>query len=412
VSSSRTTRRSRAVQPPRVVNIADLRRAAERRLPRAVFDYIDGGAERELTLRENCRAFDALTFRPRCAVWHTSCDLRTTVLGLPLSMPLLLAPVGSCRMFYPRGEEVAARAAGEAGTAYILSTLSGCRLEDVAAASSGPVLYQLYLLGGRSVAEATIARARAAGFRALVVTIDTPVSGLRERDLRNGVSELLTRRPGRMLPYVGQFLARPRWLAAFLRDGGLMSFPNAALPGQPPMPYADVGTALEQSVVSWPDLRWIRELWSGPIAIKGVHTADDARRAVDAGAEAIVVSNHGGRQLDGVAATLRVLPEVVAAVGGRTEVLLDGGIRRGADIAKALCLGARAVLAGRAYAYGLGAAGGAGVARAIEILRGDLVRTLKLLGCASSAELDRSYVGLPPDWPLLPPADAAGAKRW
>ncbi len=390
----------RAVQPPRVVNVEDLRGVARRRLPRAVFDYIDGGAEGERTLRENCGAFEAVRFRPRCAVAIPSCELRTTVLGLPLSLPLLLAPVGSSRLFFPRGEEVAARAAGSAGTAYILSTLSGCRLEDVAAASGGPVLYQLYLLGGRAAAEATIERAKRAGYRALVVTIDTPVAGLRERDLRNGVTALVTRRLGPMLPYLGQFLSRPRWLAGFLADGGLMKFPNVALPGQPPMPYADVGAALEQSVVSWPDLRWIRELWQGPIVVKGVHTADDARRAVDHGAAAVVVSNHGGRQLDGVAATLRVLPEVVAAVGERTEVLLDGGIRRGSDVVKALCLGARAVLAGRAYAYGLGAAGGAGVARAIEILRADLVRTLKLLGCPSVTALDRTYLELPADWPV------------
>lgn len=165
------------------------------------------------------------------------------------------------------------------------------------------------------------------------------------------------------------------------------------------MLYADVTAALEQSVVTWDDLKWIRQAWNGPIVIKGVHTIEDARRAVDEGADALVVSNHGGRQLDGVPATLRVLPEVVAAVGDRIEVLLDGGIRRGSDIVKALCLGARAVMAGRAYAYGLGAAGGAGVSRAIDILRADLVRTLKLLGCASVAELDRSYLNVPNDWP-------------
>jgi L-lactate dehydrogenase (cytochrome) len=177
-----------------------------------------------------------------------------------------------------------------------------------------------------------------------------------------------------------------------------MKFPNVVIPGQGPMLYADVGTVLEQSVVSWHDLRWIRDAWNGPIVIKGVHTGDDARRAVDAGANALVVSNHGGRQLDGVAPTLRVLPEVLASVSDQIEVLLDGGIRRGSDIAKALCLGAHGVLTGRAYAYGLGAAGGAGVTRAIEILRADLIRTLKLLGCASIAELDRSYIDVPVDW--------------
>src|SRR5688572_26741432 len=394
---------SSSVQPPRVVNIDDLRRIARRRLPRVVFDYIDGGADREITLRENCRAFDTVTFRPRCAVATTACDLRTTVLGIPLSLPLVLAPVGSSRLFYPRGEEVAAKAAGAAGTAYTLSTLSGCLLEDVAKASSGPVLYQLYLLGGRDCALSAIGRARAAGYSGLVVTIDTPVAGLRERDFRNGMKQLITRKLGPMLPFIPQFVMRPGWLAGFLADGGMMKFPNVVVPGHGAMLYADIGAALEQSMVSWQDLRWIREAWSGPIVVKGVHIGDDARRAVDMGADAVVVSNHGGRQLDGVPATLRVLPEVVAAVGDRIEVLLDGGIRRGSDIAKALSLGARAVLAGRAYAYGLGAAGGAGVTRAIEILRTDLVRTLKLLGCSSVAELDRSYVDVPADWPTTFP---------
>jgi L-lactate dehydrogenase (cytochrome) len=386
------------VQPPRVINIEDLRRVAKRRLPRVVFDYIDGGAESELTLRANCRAFEDVTFRPRCAVATSVCDLRTTILGTPHTLPLDLAPVGSSRLFYPRGEEVAARAAGTAGIAYTLSTLSGCSVEDVAAASKGPLWYQLYLVGGRDCALSAIERARAAGFSALVVTIDTPVAGLRERDLRNGVKELLSHKFGLMLPFVSQFLSRPRWLASFLADGGLMKFSNVVIPEKGPMLYADVATALEQAMVSWHDLGWIREAWKGPIVIKGVHTGEDARRAVDAGADALVVSNHGGRQLDGVAPTLRVLPEVLASVGDRIEVLLDGGIRRGSDIAKALCLGARAVLIGRAYAYGLGAGGGAGVTRAIEILRTDLIRTLKLLGCGSLAELDRSFVDVPADW--------------
>jgi L-lactate dehydrogenase (cytochrome) len=201
-----------------------------------------------------------------------------------------------------------------------------------------------------------------------------------------------------MLPFVNQILVRPRWLAAFLADGGLMKFENVVIPGKGPMLYADVTAALEQSVVTWEDLKWIRQAWNGPVVIKGIHTAEDARRAVEMGADAVVVSNHGGRQLDGVAPTLRVLPEVAAAVGDRIEVLLDGGIRRGSDIVKALCLGARAVMAGRAYVYGLGAAGDAGVVRAIDILRADLIRTLKLLGCASVAKLDETYVDVPAGW--------------
>jgi isopentenyl diphosphate isomerase/L-lactate dehydrogenase-like FMN-dependent dehydrogenase len=390
--------KARSVASPRVVNIEDLRRAAKRRLPQVVFDYIDGGAEDERTLRANCRAFEDVTFRPRCAMETPACDLRVSVLGQSLSMPLILAPVGSSRLMYPRGEEAAAGAAGVAGIAYALSTLSGCRLEDVAAASKQPLWYQLYLIGGRDCALSAIERAKAAGFSALVVTIDTPVAGMRERDIRNGVKELLGDNFLSKLPFVSQLLRKPGWLARFLADGGLMKFENVVIPGKGPMLYADVTAALEDSVVTWSDLEWIQRAWGGPIVIKGVHTSDDARRAVDVGAKALVVSNHGGRQLDNVAPTLRILPEVAASVGDQIEVLLDGGIRRGSDIVKALCLGARAAMVGRAYAYGLGAAGGAGVARAIEILRADLIRTLKLLGCPSVAELDRSYLDVLADW--------------
>ncbi len=378
------------------VNIADLRQMAQRRLPRMVFDYIDGGAEREWTLRENCRAFEDVLFRPRSAVATRTCDLGATVLGTSIDLPFILAPVGSSRMFYPRGEEAAAAAAGDAGTIYTLSTLSGCRLEDVKQATKGTAWYQLYLVGGRDVAMGAISRARAAGYKALVVTIDTPVAGMRERDSRNGVKQLLARNMS-TVPYLGQMLSRPSWLYRFFGDGGLMSFPNIVL-AEGPMGYADVGAALEASMTSWEDFRWIRDAWGGPIVAKGVHTADDARRAVDEGADAIVVSNHGARQLDGVAPTIRVLPEVVQAVKGRTEILLDGGVRRGSDVVKAIAMGARAVLIGRAYAYGLGAGGHAGVARAIDILKIDVIRTLKLLGCAAARDLDGSYVDIPADW--------------
>jgi isopentenyl diphosphate isomerase/L-lactate dehydrogenase-like FMN-dependent dehydrogenase len=387
----------KSVDSPQVVNIADLRRLAQRRLPKVVFDYIDGGADAELTLRENSRIFDDVLFRPRNAVAMPQCDLRTTIFGQELALPFVLAPVGSSRMFYPRGEVVAARAAGAAGTAYSLSTLSGCRVEEVKAGTTGPVWYQVYLVGGRDIATAAIERANACGCSALLVTVDTAVAGLRERDFRNGTKELLTRNLTTMLPFVHQFLARPRWLASFLADGGLMSFPNVALPDGP-MSYADVGAALEQSTVCWDDLRWIRDLWKGPLVIKGVMIGEDARQAVDEGADGIIVSNHGGRQLDSVYPTLRALPEVVAAVNGRAEVLLDSGIRRGSDIVKAICLGAKGVLVGRAYAYGLGAGGEDGVRRAIQILRNDVVRTLKLLGCRSIAELDESYVTFPAEW--------------
>src|SRR6202167_695761 len=392
------SRLSRSVASPRVVSIADLRTIARGRVPKAVFDYLDGGAEGEVTLRENVRVFDDVTFRPRHAVAMEKCGLCVQVLGHELALPFLLAPVGYSRMMHPGGEVAAARAAGNAGTAYILSTISGHKLEDVKAGSKGPVFYQLYLMGGRAAAEGSIERARIAGFSALVVTIDTAISGVRERDFRNGMKELVSGGIFEKLPFLPNILSHPRWLAGFLADGGMPALPNVVIPGKGPMALVDVAAALAASTVTWADLKWIRELWRGPIMVKGVLTADDARRAVDEGAAAISVSNHGGRQLDCVSPSLRALPEVVKAVHGQIEILLDGGIRRGTDVVKALCLGARAVLCGRAYAYGLAAGGEAGVDRAIEILRTDVDRTLRLLGCASVQELDRSYVDVPRNW--------------
>ncbi len=339
------TWRTRAVAAPRVVNIEDLRRLAKRRLPAAVFDYLDGGAEGEITLRENGRAFDALTFRPRSAIAVPSCDLRTRVLGSDLSFPALLAPVGYSRMMHPDGEVAAARGAGAAGTAYILSTISGHKLE-----------------------------------------------------VRNGTAQLMSGNLLGMIPFLPQFFFRPGWVASFLLDGGIHKLPNVVIPGQGPMALIDVAAALATSVVTWKDFDWLRAVWPGPIVVKGVLTGDDARRSIDAGAAGVIVSNHGGRQLDGVAATLRVLPEIVKAVNGQIEVLMDGGVRRGSDIVKAICMGARAVLVGRAYAYGLGAAGEAGVSRAVAILRADMVRTMKLLGCSSIADLNESYLNVPPNW--------------
>ena len=391
----------RSVAPPRVVNIEDLRQLAMRRLPRAVFDYLDGGAETETSLHENNRAFQSLTFRPRNAIAVPQCDLRTKVLGAELSFPAILAPIGYSRLIHPDGEVAASRGAGAAGTAYILSTIAGHKLEDVRAASIGPVWYQLYLLGGRAAAEASLERARAAGFTALFVTIDTGTAGMRERDIRNGTGQLMGGNWIGMIPYLSQFFSRPSWVAAYLLDGGLHKLPNVIIPGQGPMALLDVAAALAESVVTWKDFRWLREVWPGPIVAKGVLTGDDARRAIDAGVAGVVVSNHGGRQLDGVSATLRALPEIVKAVDGGIEVLMDGGVRRGGDIIKAICMGARAVLVGRAYAYGLAAAGAPGVNRAIAILRADLERTMKLLGCASISDLDKTYIDLPRDWPII-----------
>jgi isopentenyl diphosphate isomerase/L-lactate dehydrogenase-like FMN-dependent dehydrogenase len=389
----------RSIASPHVVNIEDLRVRAERRLPRAVFDYLDGGAETEQSLRENSRAFESLTFRPRNAMSVPQCDLRVKVLGAELAFPAILAPIGYSRLIHPEGEVAAARGASEAGTAYILSTISGHKMEDVRAASNGPVWYQLYLLGGRPAAEAALDRAWKAGFTALFVTIDTGVAGMRERDIRNGVGQLMGGNWIGIIPHLSQFFSRPAWVASYLMDGGLHGLPNVIIPGEGPMQLIDVAAALAESVVTWQDFRWLREVWPGPIVAKGVLTGEDARRAIDVGAAGVVVSNHGGRPLDGVSATLRVLPEILKAANSQIEVLMDGGIRRGGDIVKALCMGARAVLVGRAYAYGMAAAGTPGVRRAIAILRADLERTMKLLGCASIAQLDQTYLDFPIDWP-------------
>jgi len=351
-------------------------------------------AEGEWTLRENRRAFDAVTFRPRHAVAVPVCDLRTRVLGVELSMPLLLAPVGYLRVMHPGGEISAARAAGKAGIGLILSTVSGHRLEDVKAASTGPVWYQLYLTGGRAAAENAMRRAMDVGYTVLVITIDSTIIGHRERESRDGMEQLLRGNIWSKIPFVPQVFAHPGWLARFLLDGGLPDMPNIVSPERGVLRVRDAHTAMKRGAFTWDDMQWIRALWKGPIVIKGVLTAEDAKRSLDHGAAAVVVSNHGGRQLDGAPASLQVLPEIVEEVKDKAEVLMDGGIRRGSDIVKAICLGARAVLCGRAYVYGLAAAGEAGVTRSLEMLRADLERCLKLLGCPSVSALNKSYVSV------------------
>jgi len=376
----------------RAVNIDDLRELARRRVPRIVFNYIDGGADGEWTLRENRRAFDTITFRPHQAVAVPACDLRSRVLGTELSMPLLLAPVGYLRVMHPDGEIAAAQAAGRAGVGFILSTVSGHPLEDVKAASTAQVWYQLYLTGGRAAAENAMRRAMDAGYTVLVITIDSSVIGHRERELRDGMEQFLRGNIWSKIPFTPQVLTRPRWLIRFLLDGGLPDMPNIVSPETGVLRVRDAHTAMKRDAFSWDDMQWIRALWRGPIVIKGVLSAADAKRSLDHGAAAVVVSNHGGRQLDGVPASLQVLPEIVAAVKDQAEVLMDSGIRRGSDIVKAICLGARAVLCGRAFAYGLAAGGEAGVTLALEMLRSDLERSLKLLGCRSVDALNESYV--------------------
>ena len=305
------SRRARSVASPRVVNIGDLRRVAERRLPRVVFDYVDGGADGEVTLRENTRAFEEVVFRPRNAVFVRGCEMRTNMLGCELSMPLVLAPVGFSRLIHAEGEITAARAAGKSGVGFCLTTISGSALEKVAEATHCPRWYQLYLVGGRECAEAALDRAWKAGFTVLAITIDTGTFGFRERDVRNGAGTLLGTSLLKKIPLLPNLLAHPGWLSGFLRDGGMLHLPNVIVPGRGPMPLAETQASLAKSVVTWADLAWIRKVWAGPLVVKGVLTAEDALRSLDQGAQGVVVSNHGGRQLDGVSATLRALPASV-----------------------------------------------------------------------------------------------------
>jgi L-lactate dehydrogenase (cytochrome) len=337
-------------------------------------------------LRDNVRAFRRWNFRPQYGAKIPALDLSVTVMGQKLAWPAMVAPIGYSGLMHRDGEQGVGRAAARAGIASVLSTISGAPLEDVAA-TGVPLFLQIYLVGGRAAGEATIARAQGAGVKGLFLTIDTPVGGLRERDVRNGLAQLLGRNLFAKARYLPDILAHPGWLVDYWMGARMAHLPNVIIPGEGPMPLIEVASALQRSQVGWDDLSWIRAQWKGPIAIKGVLTSEDARRAVDGGADAVVVSNHGGRQLDGVAASLDALPQVAAAVGGQCEVLMDGGIRRGGDIVKALALGARAVLLGRGTAYGLAAGGEKGVDRALAMFQADLARSMTLLGCASVAQL-------------------------
>jgi isopentenyl diphosphate isomerase/L-lactate dehydrogenase-like FMN-dependent dehydrogenase len=386
------------VRSARIGTYDDARRLAHRRVPRAVFDYVDGGADGEETLRANRDAFAAVRFVPRQGVARGPADLTTTVLGTPVAFPVLLSPVGYTRLVHPDGDLAGARAAGAAGTVFTLSSMSGHLLEDVAAAATGPAWFQLYLIGGRDGAEGLMDRAERAGYGALVVTMDTPIPGNRERDGRHGIRFPLRMTPATVARLAAQLAPCPGWLLRFRRGGLRFDIPNAVSPTSgAALSMGDAIASMTANAPTWDDLAWIRRQWTGPLVAKGVLSADDAKRAVDAGASAVVVSNHGGRQLDGVAPSLAALVEVVEAVGDQVEVLVDGGVRRGADVAKALALGARAVMVGRPWAFAL-AAGEPGVARMLEILRTELDRALRLLGCRSVAELDRSAVALPEAW--------------
>lgn len=350
---------------------------ARRSLPPTLFNSVAFGAELNRSNRWNVAAYDSVIFRPRAAEDWGPRILETTVLGTPISMPLLVAPMGSLRTVHPAGDLAIASAANAAGTISVLSMQSGHSTAEVAARSAGHMWQQLYLNRGRAYAEGVIAQAKSVGCKALVVTMDISVLSS---------SRYARRRPkgvtlGNAVRFAPEVVTRPRWLVGFVRDGMFLSTPRAQQ-GNP------------QWSATWSDLKWIRECWGGPLVIKGIVTEEDARRAVAEGASAVVVSNHGGHALDGAPATLVALPEVVAAADGEVEVLCDGGVRRGSDVIKALALGAQAVLVGRPFLWGLAVGGDRGVMRMFEVFRTELDRTLALLGCRSAAEVDRSYISL------------------
>jgi L-lactate dehydrogenase (cytochrome) len=352
-----------------------------------VFDYIDGGAEDEVTLRRNTERFGGFELVPRVLRNVDEPDLTTTILGTRVSLPFALAPTGFTRMAHHEGELAVARAAARAGVPYTLSTMGTRSIERVAAESSGPKWFQLYVWRDRGLAKELIERARAAKFDALMLTVDVPVPGSRERDLRNG----LTIPPTLGLRTFLDGARHPHWWWRFL-TGDVITFENVSDRAATPSGVMAFLAAQFDPSVEWHDVDWIREAWGGPFIVKGIMDVDDARRAAAAGVDAIAVSNHGGRQLDDSPAAIEVLPRVLDAVGDDVEVILDSGIRRGRDIVKALALGARGCMIGRAYLYGLGTGGERGVDTAMALLGDETRRALQLVGVRTISDLDRSMV--------------------
>jgi L-lactate dehydrogenase (cytochrome) len=378
----------------RTASVEDLRRIARRRLPAGVFDYIDGGAEDERTLAANQAAFASATFRPRILRGVSSVDPTSTLLGQPIAYPLVLAPTGFTRIADPQGELAVARAAERAGLPYTLSTLGTRSIEEVRAVSSGRLWFQVYAWRDRGLVKEMIERAAAARYEALVLTVDTAVLGRRERDVRHGFSLP----PALDAATIIDGVRHPRWTLAFARSEPIR-FANVAGrevgDGASPVNLADYINTQFEPGLSWADVDWLRSIWSGAIVLKGVQTTDDALLAAEAGINAIILSNHGGRQLDGAPATLRLVAPVADAVGDRIEIICDGGVRRGSDIVKALAAGADAAMAGRAYLYGLGAAGEAGVQQVLEWFHADIVRVMSLLGAERIKDLNRSLIEPP-----------------
>lgn len=372
-------------------DIGDLRRIARRRLPGGVFDYIDGGAEDEVTLARNTAAFTELEFRPRVLRDVGVVDTTTTLLGRPLPVPLVLAPTGFTRIVCPDGELAVARAAAKADLPYTLSTLSTRSIEEVAEVSLGPKWFQVYVWKDRELMASMLDRAKASGYEAIVVTVDTAVLGRRERDVRRGFTLPPQLGPSTLVDGV----LHPAWTWAFARAEPIV-FANVAGSavddGSDPVSLSEyIGRQFDPSL-SWSDIEWFRSRWDGPVVLKGVQSVEDARLAVDAGVDAIALSNHGGRQLDGAPAPIDLVAPVVDAVGGSIEVICDGGVRRGSDIAKALALGATACMIGRPYLYGLAAGGERGVTAVVDHLAGGFARTMALVGARAVGDLTPDLV--------------------
>jgi L-lactate dehydrogenase (cytochrome) len=374
------------------ITVDDVRAAARRRLPTMIFDFVDGAAGDEVTLRRNRSAFDDIRLAPRVLVDVSRPSLGVTVLGQDVDLPVLLSPTGMPALVHPDAELAAARAAARRGTLMTVGTTASCSLAQVREVTTAPLMFQLYAWRDRDLTAQLIERAREARCVALMVTVDTPVAGNRERDLRNGM-----RVPPKLSRRTAWDLARhPGWALRFRRGPGITLGNLAALDAAPRSDALGVAgwfQHLFNPAQTWADIEWIRTRWAGPLVVKGVQSAVDAARARDAGATAVVVSNHGGRQLDGVAASVESLPLVAAALAGDpVEVWIDGGIRRGIDVARCLALGASAVLIGRPWLYGLAAGGEEGVGAVLDIIRDELYTTLQLLGCPDASMLDDTFV--------------------
>ncbi len=375
-----------------LLNVDEARSRAKRRLPRVAFDFIDGGAEDEVTLRENRLAFERLEIRPRQLINVEERRQNVTVVGQGVDTPVLLSPTGLARIAGGGGDLAGAIGAGRRNTIFTLSTMASHTIEEVAAVASGPLWFQLYLVRDPAANVELVERAEAAGYHALVVTVDVPVLSVRERDVRNG----LTVPPKLRARTAFDMLRRPRWLRDQFPPMTFANFKGASQtsPKKAVAHAKWVRQTLAHAGATLADLEELRARWSGPLLVKGILTAEDARRAVDAGADAIIVSNHGGRQLDGCVTSLGALPEVVDAVGDRAEVLLDGGVRRGSDVVKALALGARACMVGRPWLWGAACGGADGVEDVLRLLFEEIDRALALVGRPSVAELDRSALQL------------------